>query len=184
MLECINKECDSCRKDICYDSEVNNIGCCADRIKPTHTPTYAEEQLNHAIEKENNTPAAAPIDYEEEYRKLKKENEELKRGNENLKEILDNKDNYIIERERHISDLEGIIDSLKLKSAVTEKLEIEINNLNAIIDSKDDEINDLQISHNIIERENNNLKANINLISKCEENQKLKEIIKSLSDVL
>ena len=151
-LKCVNESCGSSLNGECAKQMVNDLGYCSAKIEPTHTPTYAEEQLNHVLEKENNTPVA-PIDYEEEYHKLKKENEELK-------DRLNNQGKRIKTDGNQIQKLFVEIDSLKLKAAVTEKLEIEINNLNEIIERKDKEIHDLQISHNIIEQENNQLKFN------------------------
>ena len=154
MSECINKECNyNDKKGKC--KEPHAFDCQTRKLK---TPSYAEEQLEHAKEKESNTPVAAPIDYEEEYHKLKKENEQLKERNilleekdQEQEERIKIQKSTIIELKEEIGkilsagdtkikELKSIIDSLKLKSAVTEKLEIEINNLNEIIERKDKEI--------------------------------------------
>jgi chromosome segregation ATPase len=219
MLECINKECIYNKNKECTSGAIVKQGVqCDGRIKPTHTPTYAEEQLNHAIEKEyecyskkcnrcieNKCTAtnvykvcvnreSKPINYEEEYNKLKKESEEQKEDSENyIKEIKEHI-GYIGKIQAKNKELNKEIDSLKLKAAVTEKLEIEINNLNEIIERKEKEINDLQVSHNIIEQENNQQKFQMKELGKIidEGEEEIKELktrmenrqvaIKSLSE--
>lgn len=105
MLECINQMCTDNKKGECTNSIIStkNIDCCH---RKTKTPSYAEEQLENAIDKENrcyNSECAANdqkgkctakltenyicetrqenppkfINYEEEYKKLKAENETL-----------------------------------------------------------------------------------------------------------
>lgn len=211
MIECLNKECVDCKEGKCKDKEVisGELACC-NNIKPNHTPSYAEEQLNHAIDKENRCynekcqynnksglceasnvgeyllcegkelERLKPINYEEEYHKLKKElkdikhiyynsdTSDIKEENKQLKErnkLLEEKDKEQEERieiqkirireltvenegfrqgiegyKERIKSYEKEINSLKLKAAVTEKLEIEINNLNEIVERKDKEI--------------------------------------------
>ena len=48
MLECINKECRQYKSGVCPKE-------CDRRIKPTHIPNYAEEQLEYAKENEQRT---------------------------------------------------------------------------------------------------------------------------------
>lgn len=100
-MECINKECDFNNNGRCNHQVVSNTCVlCEKRIDPMHTPNYAEEQLEHAKAKEesiytlcynkecqhykkNNKCGITialecsslmkePINYEEEYYKLKK----------------------------------------------------------------------------------------------------------------
>ena len=77
------------------------------------------------------------INYEEEYNKLKKENLDysLRLNNQGIRIKTDG---------NQIQKLFTEIDSLKLKATVTEKLEIEIKNLNEIIERKDKELNNLK----------------------------------------
>ena len=49
MLECINKECILNNSRVCTNPMFAKDKC-RKTINPTHTPNYAEEQLEYAIE--------------------------------------------------------------------------------------------------------------------------------------
>ena len=53
MLECINDKCGSNKNNKCILNDNNVYVLCASKIKPTHIPNYAEEQLEYAKDKEN-----------------------------------------------------------------------------------------------------------------------------------
>jgi chromosome segregation ATPase len=122
MLECGYKECNLNNNGVCVNPTFAKDRC-KNRTKSTKTLNYAEEQLNNAIEKEKkknekvcytedcqhnkdnecqagkaNCLAAKPINYEEEYYKLKKENEELKSLNhtqsQSIKDMQKDIENY------------------------------------------------------------------------------------------
>lgn len=54
IMECINKECGFNIDNECHHNVISNTCIeCDKRTKPQHTPSYAEEQLEYAKEKEN-----------------------------------------------------------------------------------------------------------------------------------
>lgn len=143
--------------DPCFNCKIKESDC------PTYTDKK-EEQQEHAKEKENrcynescernnkngecnsNLPnlkefcmskdikQPKPINYEEEYNKLKKENEQYKACN---KLLIDDNKAYHIENEKLISDMVGT-------SEEKGKLEQEINHLNYLIEKKDIKIEKLE----------------------------------------
>jgi len=121
-----------------------------------------------------------PINYEEEYNKLKKENEELKNINSDYVTRLNNQGIRIKTDGNQIQKLFMEIDSLKLKATVTEKLEKEINNLNYIIERKDKELDGERKGNTFLENENEefkrdsrNYEAEIKELKRLHENQRL-----------
>lgn len=106
-MDCITYGCVDNREGKCNNSTIKekNINCCH---RKTKTPTYAEEQLEHAQDKENrcynkecqhikdnqcyilktencSSVLKEPINYEKEYNKLKKENEEIETTLESIR---------------------------------------------------------------------------------------------------
>jgi len=120
MLECINKECIDCKEGKCQNKRVisGESGCCT-RIKPTHTPTYAEEQLEHTKKKtpsyqgEHIEDIKEPINYEEEYKKLKAENAILRVNYNGIKEIREELRKENRELSKKNTELENKVESLK-----------------------------------------------------------------------
>lgn len=133
MLECINTKCENSINGKCTNTFVKSNSDCLERVKTTKTLSYAEEQLEHAKEKEHNhcynKKCAAhdegyclnksakcdfrmnklPVVYKEECKKLKAENE-------NLNIIIKGKEDVERENEEHeqkIKELENTIDGLQ-----------------------------------------------------------------------
>ncbi|MDV3429131.1 MAG: hypothetical protein LIR50_19235 [Bacillota bacterium] len=88
-MKCINYDCNGNNEGIC----TNMIVVCEKQIKPTHTPNYAEEQLEYAREKK--------------IKELQKENEKLKSELNNLKSNMN-----LISKAEENKQLKEIIKSL------------------------------------------------------------------------
>lgn len=189
MLECINKECTLSVKGRCQDKELNNHKAnCSVCIKPTHTLSHAEEQLQNEIDKEevcynveckhnsktgvcvlksdiicfNKIKEPPVLNYEEEYKKLKADNEKL----------IDN----AIKTDREIAELKrkhenqrvnikcGIEDNKKLK----------------------DKNETLELCNKQLQNENEGLKEQIELQKKQLENEtnRYKSVKKELEELI
>ena len=149
MLECINKECRQYKSGVCPKE-------CDRRIKPTHIPNYAEEQLEYAQDKEIRcynkecsgnkenqcivtdriciSRVAELINYEEEYKKLKEENSKLNIRINNQNIVIQEykgykKDNEKLRRTNAVSYNE-------YKEHLKKKNE-HIRDLNQLIENKD-----------------------------------------------
>ena len=123
MLECINKECRRYKSGVCNKK-------CDHRIKPTHIPNYAEEQLEYAKENKTNLMEQVKngVNYEEGYFKLLKENA-------NLNQLIEKKDIKIEKLEKEIDSLKEVIneENEQLTNEYSNKIiiaEQEINRLN------------------------------------------------------
>ena len=154
MLECINKECRRYKSGVCNKK-------CDHRIKPTHIPNYADEQLEYAKENKINLMEQVKKcgNYEEGYFKLLKENA-------NLNQLIEKK--YI-----KIEKLEKEIDSLKkVVNEGNERLETEYSNKFFIAEQR---INNLNTEVACLEafKEKNNKQI-----------QNLKDAVKKIAEVL
>lgn len=123
--------------DPCFNCNIKESDCPVYEKDKTHTPSYAAEQLEYAKKKENicynescernnknglcndvlleycsnrDTGQPTPINYEEEYKRLKAENEEYKQANIIL-------GNFREKQDKKIKELEDLIDGLQGESA-------------------------------------------------------------------
>ena len=197
MLECINKECRQYKSGVCPKE-------CDRRIKPTHIPNYAEEQLEYA--KDNGTGVCQqqvkePVNYEEEYEQIKGENSNLQATIKELHEEIDqvmqekeklkesNSINYneykehLKKKNEHIRDLNQLIENKDIK---IEKLE----RLKEVINEENEQLTN-EYSNKIIiaEQEINRLKESLTIKNDIaekyfKENENLKDAVKKLAEVL
>ena len=197
MLECINKECRQYKSGVCPKE-------CDRRIKPTHIPNYAEEQLEYA--KDNGTGVCQqqvkePVNYEEEYEQIKGENSNLqatiKELHEEIEQVMQEKEklkesnsiNYneykehLKKKNEHIRDLNQLIENKDIK---IEKLE----RLKEVINEENEQLTN-EYSNKIIiaEQEINRLNTEVACLKAFKEKdnkqiQNLKDAIKKLAEVL
>ena len=197
MLECINKECEFNKDAYCTGTNVNIYKTnCAARIIPTEQKEnrcYNEECPRNNKNglcllpilpttecKDRNTEQPIPLNYEEEYYKLKAENEELKSLNQTQSQSIK-------DMQKDINNLNQLIEKKDIK---IEKLEKEISSLKEVINEGNEQLTN-EYSNKIIiaEQEINRLNTEVACLKAFKEKdnkqiQNLKDTIKSMAAAL
>ena len=197
MLECINKECEFNKDAYCTGTNVNIYKTnCAARIIPTEQKEnrcYNEECPRNNKNglcllpilpttecKDRNTEQPIPLNYEEEYYKLKAENEELKSLNQTQSQSIK-------DMQKDINNLNQLIEKKDIK---IEKLEKEIDSLKEVVNEGNEQLTN-EYSNKIIiaEQEINRLKESLTIKNDIaekyfKENENLKDAVKKLVEVL
>lgn len=183
MLECINKECGYCENGKCKDEIYINTACkgiCKDRIEPTHTPTYAEEQLEHTKENKTNLIEQVKkyVNYEEGYFELLKENE-------HLKERVSKYQDSILEKQSQIEELKetnkGLVEEIKDKNI---NYQVNVKELHEEIDQVMKEKEEYHTQMVILQEDNKEYKrANEGLAAESKERlQTIKKLQRQIED--
>lgn len=164
LSQCLNKCCELNQDGNCIGVETNFYKLnCTERIKPQHTLNYAEEQLEHAMEKETrcynekcnrndkngkcqmkeqyyidnctsrDMQQPILINYEEEYKKLKEEKEELEKNTRSKVEEI-NKSYEAIKKENE-KYRDYIKDSNKVFDKLTKENEKLENTRDALVEA-------------------------------------------------